>query len=397
MNDSDSAAAASPQSLVEAMRRHGDGFDPRVLDAFLEVPRALFLPGVPLEQVYQDEAIILKRESDGTAVSSSSQPSMMALMIDQMRLQKGHNVLEIGTGSGYNAAIMTVLVEPGGHVTTIEVDPQLAEHARDALQRARMSRVLVVEGDGAAGYAPRASYDRILATAGIWEVPPAWVKQLKPRGMIVAPLWFESGQYSAAFQLQPDGTLYSQRNLPCGFVHLRGLAAGPTLDMRVGSGSLAISSGQLNRVDAVALQMLLNADAQEGHLGRVLSSSDITYSLLPFLALHLPEEDVFATYGVLSDQQPFGIEGYGFAVLAKGSACFVSTRGEGKVQVFGGADTLLAVQDAISAWEAAGRPSVTRLRLRLTPADSGTPPKAPRGGRVYLRGQHYLEVWFDKR
>ncbi|HYO89448.1 MAG TPA: protein-L-isoaspartate O-methyltransferase [Candidatus Limnocylindrales bacterium] len=397
MTDSPQSTAPGPWQLVEAMRAHGDNPDPRVLDAFLTIPRALFLPGVPLDQVYMDDAIILKREADGTVVSSSSQPSMMALMIDQMRLQKGHNVLEIGTGSGYNAAILQVLVEPGGLVTTIEYDPSLAEHAQDALQRARMSRVLVVEGDGAAGYAPRASYDRILATAGIWEVPRAWVKQLKPRGLIVAPIWFEGQQYSAAFQLQPDGTLYSQRNLPCGFVHLRGLAAGPVLDMRVGSGSLAISSGQLQQVDAVALQMLLNADTQDGYLGHALTASDITYSLLPFLALTLPDEDVFATYAVLSDQQPFGIEGYGFAVIAKGSACFVSTRGEGRACVFGGADTLLAVQDAISAWEAAGCPSVTRLRLRLTPAESGTPPSAPRGGRVYVRGDHYLEAWFDKR
>ncbi len=397
MTQSAQPPVPGPQMLVDSIRARGDTNDQRVLDAFLTMPRALFLPGVPLDQVYQDDAIILKREADGTVVSSSSQPSMMALMINQMRLQKGHNVLEIGTGSGYNAAIMQTIVEPGGLVTTIEVDPQLAEHAQDALQRARMSHVLVVQGDGATGYAPRASYDRILATAGIWEVPRTWVKQLKPRGMIVAPIWFEGQQYSAAFQRQPDGTLYSERNLPCGFVHLRGVAAGPVLDMRVGSGSLAISSGQLNRVDAVALQMLLNADAQDGHLGHVLSSSDYIYSAMPFLALCLPEEDVFATYSVLSDQQPYGIEGHGFAVIAKGSACFVGAHEQGRAHVFGGADTLLAVQDGLNAWQAAGTPSVNRLRLRLTPADSGTPPQAPRGGRVYLRGDHYLEVWFDKR
>lgn len=397
MMDQSASARPGPQSLVDAMRQHGDSFDPRVFDAFRQIPRELFLPGIPLEQVYQDEAIILKRDADGTVISSSSQPSMMALMIDQMHLQKGHNVLEIGAGSGYNAAVMTLLVEPGGHVTTIEVDPYLTKHARDALQRAQMGRVLVVEGDGAAGYAPRASYDRILATAGIWDVPRAWMKQIKPRGMIVAPIWFESGQYSAAFQLQPDGTLYSQRNLPCGFVHLRGLAAGPTLDMRVGSGSLAISSGQLHRVDPVALQMLLNADAQDSFLGHTLTSGDITYSLLPFLALTLPNDDVFVTYTALDSQQPFGIEGYGFAVIAKGSACFVSTRGEGRARVFGGVDTLLAAQDAISAWEAAGQPSVTRLRFRLIPVEEGIPSAAPYKGRVCVRGDHALEAWFDKR
>lgn len=384
-----------PQVLVEAMRRHGDNHDPRILDAFLNIPRALFLPGVPLERVYQDEAIALRREADGSIYSSSSQPSMMALMIDQLRLQRGHNVLEIGTGSGYNAAIMHTLVEPGGRVTSIEVDPQLVEDARDALQRARMSRVLVVEGDGAAGYSPRAAYDRIIATAGIWDIPPAWVRQLKPRGLIVAPIWFEGQQYSAAFHLQPDGSLYSEHNLPCGFVHLRGLASGPQVDLRIGSGSLIISAGQPERVDAVALQMLLNADAQDGHLGHVLNSGDFAYSAVPFLALTLPEEDVFATYSVATDQQPFGLEGSGFAVIARGSACFVPLRGEGRAVVFGGADTLLAVQDGLSAWQAAGRPTTDRLRLRLTPI-TGNQPTPPRQGRVYRRIDHYLEVWFDR-
>jgi hypothetical protein len=217
---------------------------------------------------------------------------------------------------------------------------------------------------------------------------------LKPRGLIVAPIWFEGGQYSAAFQLQPDGTLYSARNLPCGFVHLRGVAAGPALDLRVGSGSLMISSAHLERVDAVALGMLLNADAQDGHLGHGLTSTEIVYGVMPFLAMALPGDDVFASYTVLSDQQPFGIEGHGFAVLAKGSACFVSTQGQGRAQVFGGADTLLAVQDGLSAWQTAGRPSSDQLRMRLSPRRNGAPPAAPKRGRVYTRADHSLEVWY---
>jgi protein-L-isoaspartate(D-aspartate) O-methyltransferase len=384
---------ASPQTLVDAMRQRGDTLDPRVIEAFLSIPRAAFLPSVPLERVYQDEPVVLKRESDGSVFSTSSQPSMMALMIDQLRLQKGHNVLEIGAGSGYNAAIIQRLVEPGGRVTSIEFDPQLAEQARDALQRVQMNRVLVVEGDGAAGYAPRAAYDRILATAGIWDVPRAWVKQLKPRGLIVAPIWFEGAQYSAAFQLQPDGTLYSERNLPCGFVPLRGAAAGPALELRVGN-SLFINSSQLDRVDAVALGMLLNADAETGHLGHVLTSSEFAYSLMPFLAMSLPGEDVFASYAVLTDQQPYGIEGHGFAVIAKGSACFVSTQDEGRALIFGGADTLLAAQDALNAWNMAGRPSADRLRMRLSPIRNGALPAAPKRGRVYARADHTLEVWY---
>lgn len=393
MPDSPLVTNPGPQTLIEAMRSRGDVHDSRVLEAFLAVPRAAFLPGVPPERVYQDEAIVIRRETSGSVVSTSSQPSMMALMIEQLRLLKGQNVLEIGAGSGYNAAIIQRLVEPGGRVTTIEYDPQLAEQARDALQRVQMSRVLVVDGDGAAGYSPRAAYDRILATVGIWDVPRAWVRQLKPRGLIVAPIWLAGGQYSAAFQLQPDGSLYSDRNLPCGFVRLRGLSSGPEVEARIGGGSLTISSDQLDQIDPVALQMLLNADAQAGHLGRVLKRGDFTFSLLPFLMLNLPGEDVYALYSVADGQHPFGIEGQGFAVIGKGSACFVPSDGEGRALAFGGADTLLEVQDAISAWEAAGRPPIERLRLRLSPV-SGAPPPPGQYGGVFQRADHYLEAWY---
>jgi len=249
-------AQPSPRTLVESMRARGDLKDARLEAAFLAIPRAHFLPGLPPETVYSDEAIAIKRAADGTVISSSSQPSMMALMLEQLNLKPGMNVLEIGTGSGYNAAIMQHLVGPNGLVTTIELDPEIGEVAVDNLARAGISGVRVVIGDGAAGFAPRASYDRIIATAGIWDIPTAWVRQLKPRGRIVAPIWLEGFQYSAAFELQADGTLYSEDNLPCGFVRMRGAGMGEEGVFRVGS--LLTLQANAGTLDSAQLQMLLS-------------------------------------------------------------------------------------------------------------------------------------------
>src|SRR5690606_28787823 len=110
-----------------------------------------------------------------------------------------------------------------GNVTSLDIDNEMVQLAQKNLQRAGYGSIVrVVAADGALGYAPRASYDRIIATVGVWNIPAAWVKQLKPRGLIIAPLWLDSIQVSGSFQLQSDNSLLSQDNLPCGFIRLRG-------------------------------------------------------------------------------------------------------------------------------------------------------------------------------
>ncbi|MBZ0287987.1 MAG: methyltransferase domain-containing protein [Anaerolineae bacterium] len=318
------------QNLVDTLKKKGDLMDATLEDAFLSVPRHLFLPDVPLEKVYEDEAIAIKRESDGSVLSSSSQPSMMALMLRQLKLRPGDNVLEIGTGTGYNAAIMQYLVGETGSVTTVELDKELAHQARIHLQHARIgNNVTVVDADGAMGYAPRASYDRIIATAGIWDIPPAWIKQLKDNGILVAPIWIEGGQVSAAFTLQPDGSLYSARNLPCGFITLRGIAAGPNLLRRVSSSGLLLSTSEANRLDGAAIHLLLSEDAETNRLTLSMTADDYWNGFAAYLAIRPPEGYLFAQYAVGENQQSYGLEGSGFAIITAGSACFVPYHGVG--------------------------------------------------------------------
>jgi len=384
------------QNLVDTLKKKGDLMDSALEEAFLAVPRHLFLPDVPLDKVYADEAIATKREPDGTVLSSSSQPSMMALMLRQLRLRPGDNVLEIGTGTGYNAAIMQYLVGDTGSVTTVELDKELANEARVHLQHARIgNNVTVVDADGAMGYAPRASYDRIIATAGVWDIPPAWIKQLKPNGILVAPLWIEGGQVSAAFTLQPDGSLYSARNLPCGFITLRGIAAGPNLQRHVSGSALTLSTSEANRIDGAALHSLLSADAEISHLLTSMSAEDYWNGFTTYLAINPPEGYLFAFYAVGEKQQAYGLESSGFALITAGSACFVPFNGNGIAHHFGGADAFLAMQDALNAWNEAGRPGSANLRLQLLPKKTTQPIELKPLSRLYSREYHDLFVWLE--
>jgi protein-L-isoaspartate O-methyltransferase len=311
-------------------------------------------------------------------------------MLRQLNLRPGHNVLEIGTGSGYNAAIMQHLVGHGGKVTTLELDRDLVNQALDHLARARFASVLVVHGDGAQGYAPRAAYDRIIATAGVWDVPTIWMKQLKADGIIVTPIWVDGIQISAAFYRR-DETLHSLDNVPCGFVPLRGIAAGPTVSTRIISSDLTLAAEHVDRIDTAALHLLLSADHEENFLGRPLSSSDYWHGFLLYLMLYPPPGYFFVTYNMSG--RAYGLEGGGFALISQGSACFVPFNGQGGCHTYASADALMAMTDCLEAWLDAGEPRTEKLRLSLLP--KGDEPPLLLEGKVYVRRDHYLHVWLE--
>ncbi len=389
MRDSPPATA---ESLIASLRA-AHLIDAPLEAAFRAVPRAAFLTHLPPEEAYRDEALPVRIDEDGTVLSSSSQPSMMAIMLRQLQLKPGMNVLEIGAGTGYNAALIQHLVGDEGTVTSIEIDGIVAETARANLQRVAKSEVLIVEGDGAHGYAPRASYDRIIATAGAWDVPEAWVRQLKPGGILVTPLLVEGFEISAALRLQADGTLSSSSNRLCAFIPLRGQAAVPGNGVRVGTSGLYVYAN--HRIDSTALQMLISYDAQTDYLGVSLEAWEYWQGFLPYLVLHVPQNHLLARYQVTRDAPAYGIEGHGFVLITPGSASFVSLSERGTAKSFGSADALLAVQDALTAWERDGKPQVERLRLRLVPR--GATPSIPNvsHAKVYPRRDHTLVAWLD--
>jgi protein-L-isoaspartate(D-aspartate) O-methyltransferase len=202
--------------------------DPRVADAMRSVPRHLFLPGVSPEEAYLNEAIVTKRNEDGVPISSSSQPGLMALMLEQLNLSPGDRVLEIGAGTGYNAALMRHIVGPSGTVVSVDIDQDTAEQARAHLAAAGFTDVTVVCADGAGGWAELAPYDRMIATVGVNDLAPAWLDQVTADALIVVPLEVQGGQLSIAFRrADGNGHLASRSIVLCGFMRMRGTAAGP--------------------------------------------------------------------------------------------------------------------------------------------------------------------------
>ncbi|MET9622186.1 methyltransferase domain-containing protein [Streptomyces sp. NPDC006464] len=202
------AGERARRALVREMETYGVLRDPAWRGAFAAVPRHLFVPyyyvsgvrgyervwcGDPdpvrrdrwLRGAYRD-APLATRVRDGELISSASQPSLMARMLEALGPRDGDDVLEIGAGTGYNAALLAHRLGDG-HVTSVDLDEEITESARTHLAAAG-HRPAVITGDGARGCPERAPFDRIVATCTVPSVPYAWLAQCRPGALVLAPL-----------------------------------------------------------------------------------------------------------------------------------------------------------------------------------------------------------------
>jgi protein-L-isoaspartate(D-aspartate) O-methyltransferase len=213
------------QLLVDQLRANGSVRSGPVEAALRAVPRHVFVPDVTLSAAYANDVVVAKRDSASVPISSASQPSMVARMLEQLHVTPGMRILEIGAGTGYNAALLAHLAGGGGHVTTVDVDADLVARASQALRAAGYPDVFVVAGDGALGYPDGAPYDRVIATAGAWDLPLAWLDQLTPDGRLVVPLRLRGMvTRSIAFERDASGgdRWRSVSSEMCSFMPLRG-------------------------------------------------------------------------------------------------------------------------------------------------------------------------------
>src|SRR5438445_4405292 len=213
--------AAERERMVGQLVRSGCVKNPRVRDAFRTVPRERFVQPGDSEDAYVDVPLPI---GSGQTISA---PSMIAIMLEEASLEPGERVLEIGTGSGYHAALLAAIVGTK-NVVSIERHAGLAERAKANLAATGFEEVAVVVGDGSLGYAERAPYGCIMATAGAPRIPDAWPGQLAPRGRIVAPIGASAhGQVLVIATRDPDGRLEVREGTPCAFVPLIGAQAWP--------------------------------------------------------------------------------------------------------------------------------------------------------------------------
>lgn len=377
------------QRLVDQVREQGAATDPLVLNALRTVPRHLFLPDLSPEQAYRDEAIVTKRDEGGRPISSSSQPTIMAIMLDQLGVRRGQRVLEIGAGTGFNAALLAHIVGERGRVTSVDLDADTIERARENLDAAGCPDVVLVTGDGALGHAEGAPYDRIIATVGVWDLAPAWRDQLARDGRLVVPIDLHGVQRTVAFEL--DGDHWTSRSAqPCGFMRMRGPFAGPERNYRI-SATVTLSLPEDRAVDPDALADVLAEPPTVVATGTAPTVTQLFDGLSLWLAVREPrwcalsevagDDDApllraaplaapesVVTAGILGDD--------GVAVLS---------RKDGELAVLGYGNDAVAgdLLTHVRAWESAGRPGTDGLRIDAYPAGVS----APDGDFVIEKGE----------
>lgn len=277
--------------LADRLVKDGTVRTDAVEAAFRQVPRHLFLPDVPLVEAYADEPVYTKHEGDGTRISAASQPKIVAMMLEQLAVQPGERLLELGAATGYNAALMATLTGADGRVTTIDIDEDLVAGAREHLAAASIDNVEAVVADGALGHPDTAPFDRVIATVGAHEVPAAWLDQLAPGGRLVAPVRLRGcASRSIVFERDQDGwrSLGSEMAI---FMPLRGLGddARRVLDLTgTGEVTLQIHKDNNHATDSDTLAGVFDSPACEVWTGVHFVPMESFEWLDLWLACHLP-------------------------------------------------------------------------------------------------------------
>jgi protein-L-isoaspartate(D-aspartate) O-methyltransferase len=366
--------------MLESIRRLGVT-DEAVLAAMSNVPRHLFVqrfwwapPFEPwsrgnaiefdakqgfsdqaLQAIYEPTTALLTRlpPAGTSATSSVSAPIIVASMLAEMHLGPGLRVLEIGTGSGYNAALLAELVGDPALVTTIDLDPGLTDEASARLERLGFDRLAVRCGDGAEGVADRAPFDRIVATVGCRDVSPAWIEQMDTHGEVLVPLEHGAMHPRVVIRRSAEG-LTGRFVGRSAFVRMQGVQA----DHQLWTGDMThpVEPQVTSLPPAVAEAFAGEADE----------------NLEPNLRRRFWD---FSTYLSIRDRRAvsgLGLgDGVSIAFLKDGAICWAGPDGSTL------ANRLLAIA---RDWIALGLPDIDRYRMRFMPRGGNFPSADSPGG-----------------
>ncbi|MFF3525224.1 methyltransferase, FxLD system [Streptomyces sp. F41] len=398
LTTADGHAAQLRNALVDEIKSDGRVRTPAVENALRSVPRHLFVPDATLEAAYANNVVDIKLDTDGTSISCASQPGIVALMLDQLDAQPGERILELGAGSGYNAALIGHLVGPGGHVTTIDVDDDLVEGARRHLAAAGVTNVESITRDGALGHPDGAPYDRIIATVGAHGIPHAWLDQLAPTGRLVTPQRLV-GTVSRSIVYERHGDRWVSRGSEMNtFMPLRrGIADDSRRNIPLSAdGTVRLQAPADLPLDADALSGVLDQPRTEEWTGMTVRAMESPEWMELFVSCSVPGGLVRMLFpqeakGTLLTEDPYPSS---TAAVDKGAVAYLARRltdrttpEGGKLWEFGvighgpGSEDLVAkVAGAIRTWDIEYRDQ--EAAFELLPLDAA--PVAPQRGRFVL-------------
>jgi protein-L-isoaspartate(D-aspartate) O-methyltransferase len=370
--------------LIDALKQQQVIVTDTVEDAFRQTPRHTFANEDNLNEAYANRVVSVVRDADGTAISSLSQPAMIAIMLEQLDLQPGHTVLEVGAGTGYNAALMASIVGDTGHVTTVDIDPAIVETAQGNLDTAEVENVTVLTADGAQGYPPHAPYDRVILTTSAGDIAPAWVVQLNAGGRLLLPLILTPrAQYAIAFDRTARG-LRSDSHRACRFLTLRGaLQAPPARRYRLDDGltlddAIIPPPHPLDRI-----RQWLNTDPTPHRTGVAATLDDVLYGVSFWLAMHAPQlytlvqDDIQPRYFPPLLRQgnerayftaPLVCGDGGMALLTRKPPPHDNAPGELIVLQYGEAGAASYLRGLVEDWAQANKPDESQARFWAFPA-----------------------------
>lgn len=361
------------QQMIEELKQKGQLHSSLVERAFFSVPRHLFInrlppylvPGekgwMPLDPLHPPEECLDKIYSSDTAVllkqnpppTSSSAPGVMAPMLEALELKEGLRVLEVGTGSGYNAALLSHIVGDG-LVYTIENQPEVAKEAEENLRRASCRGVRVICSDGSCGHAADAPYNRIISTASIYDLPTFWREQLVEGGIIVAPLWMAPG-YEPIVKLVKQGKVLSGQFT--GGAHFMPL-----------HGNYGYES----------LWHILNADKEE-ELAKLLEHSIAEDTVLPIQGKdkshrHIRFVEFNAFVNLQEEHRAIGLRASSgkkwswLSLWDRESLSLVSVwNPDWKIGVYGNEAMYTRLLELLDQWKAIGTPEIFSYRIKVFP------------------------------
>jgi protein-L-isoaspartate(D-aspartate) O-methyltransferase len=370
------SSASLRKEMVESLDRMGAIRSRSVRRVFQTVPRELFVPEIArhegLAAIYRPEvALATAVDRRGISISSSSAPVIMALMLEDLDIHPDNRILEIGAGTGYNAALLKGLVGLRGRVISVDIETSFVRRAKHALAAGGYSCRVVV-GDGREGWARGAPYDRIIVTAASDHVPRAWRDQLVDRGLVQFPLRLTSAalpQVVATFRRDRE-LLRSVAIVSGSFMVLRdsdGADSPADVDpalramirtKKSSNGVISLEGEALSRLSTAAGKRILTLLLGESHRLRALPTQS-ALGLITFLQMSEIPNLMRVTFG----------NRYGAALVgprATSVAAITRALGQpGQIETWGDGRAVEALSKHVQRWEELGSPTLRELQLTV--------------------------------